>query len=166
MEGNTAFQEKHLLPTVKWRLHHSLELVQGLGPLLKSRVRWSQPSINKFFRIMFKHHSQSWSLWCWTFQQDSDPKHSWKSTKASCRGRNTMLWNGHHCLLTWNVIENWWDDLKQAVNTWLTSDLNEVERFCKEEINIIPSRRKVPKCFHMTVCGTKSQKQFTLLIVK
>ena len=35
-------------------------LMQGLGPLLKSRVG-IQPSMNRFFRIMFKHQSQSWS---------------------------------------------------------------------------------------------------------
>lgn len=34
-------------------------LVQGLGPLLKSRMGCHKPSINIFFRIMYNHHSQN-----------------------------------------------------------------------------------------------------------
>lgn len=46
-QKNTAFQEKHLLPMVKF------------GILLMFRVAWIPLSISQFLRIMFKNLSQS-----------------------------------------------------------------------------------------------------------
>uniref|UniRef100_A0AAZ3SPR8 Transposase Tc1-like domain-containing protein n=1 Tax=Oncorhynchus tshawytscha TaxID=74940 RepID=A0AAZ3SPR8_ONCTS len=62
-QTNTAFQEKHLPPTVKiwWWFHHAVGLwpVSVLGILLKLRVAWIPLNISRFLGIILKNQSQS-----------------------------------------------------------------------------------------------------------
>ncbi len=76
-----------------------------------------------------------------TFQQDSDPKHTAKITKE-------WLHNNSVTVLEWpsqspdlNPIEHLWRDLKMAVHQRLPSNLTELERICKEEWQRIPKSR-------------------------
>ncbi|KAI2654844.1 Transposable element Tcb1 transposase [Labeo rohita] len=73
-----------------------------------------------------------------TFQQDSDPKHTAKITKE-------WLHNNSVTVLEWpsqspdlNPVEHLWRDLKMSVHQRLPSNLTELERICKEEWQRIP----------------------------
>ncbi len=95
-----------------------------------------------------------------TFQQDNDPKHTAKITKA-------WLHNNSVTVLEWpsqspdlNPIEHLWRDLKMAVHQRLPSNLTELERICKEEWQRIPKSRceKLVASFpkrHMAVLNQK-----------
>ncbi|KAI4873299.1 hypothetical protein NFI96_000469 [Prochilodus magdalenae] len=115
---NTALQEKHLLPTVKFdggEYQETLETnVQESVTKLKLRQGW-------------------------IFQQDNDPKHCSKSTNAFMQRNkyNVLEWPSQSPDL--NIIENLWCHLKRAVYARKSSNLNELEMFCKEEWSKIPS---------------------------
>ncbi|MBN3292666.1 TCB1 transposase, partial [Polypterus senegalus] len=75
------------------------------------------------------------------FQQDNDPKHSSKSTKTFMQREksNVLEWLSQSPDL--NIIENLWNDLKQAVHARQPSNLTELERLCIEEWSKIPPSR-------------------------
>lgn len=105
MAGKTTHFEKnncYLLlilvevPSCCWVLW----VVQGLGPLLKLRIRLIQPSINGFFRIMSKHQSRSWSYTgVGSSYKTMTQKTVWNLQRHSCRQRITMFWSGLHTRL-------------------------------------------------------------------
>uniref|UniRef100_A0A8C4RKI3 Transposase Tc1-like domain-containing protein n=1 Tax=Erpetoichthys calabaricus TaxID=27687 RepID=A0A8C4RKI3_ERPCA len=104
-QKNTAFQEKHLLPTVKFG-GGSIMLwccVASSGTEALVKVEGQMNSTQ--YQQILQHNVQASVTKLklhrgWIFQQDNDPKHSWKSTKAFMRRRSTMLWNGRHSPLT------------------------------------------------------------------
>uniref|UniRef100_A0A673XKP2 Tc1-like transposase DDE domain-containing protein n=1 Tax=Salmo trutta TaxID=8032 RepID=A0A673XKP2_SALTR len=145
-QKNTAFQEKHLLPTVKFG-EGSIMLwgcvaSAGTGNLVKVEGRMDSTQYQQILGNNVEESVTKLKLRRgWIFQQDNDPKHCSKSTRAF------MQRNKYH-VLEWpsqspdlNIIENLWDDLKRAVHARQPSNLTELEMFCKEEWSKIPSSR-------------------------
>ncbi|CAJ0919163.1 unnamed protein product [Ranitomeya imitator] len=117
---------------------------------------------NLFKSALHLRHGQRF-----TFQQDSDPKHTAKITKE-------WLQNNSVTILDWpsqspdlKPIGHLWRDLKMAVHQHAPSNLMEQERICKEEWQRIPTSRKTSRPllnpsteFAIT---TSSGKQFQIL---
>ena len=74
-------------------------------------------------------------------QQDNDPKHTSKSTRAWMQEQRlrVMKWPSQSPDL--NPIEMLWLDLKQKVQARKPSNLAELEEFCKQEWSMIPRER-------------------------
>uniref|UniRef100_A0A8C5DP94 Transposase n=1 Tax=Gouania willdenowi TaxID=441366 RepID=A0A8C5DP94_GOUWI len=143
---NTAFQEKHLLPTVKfgggsimlWGCVSSA----GTGNLVKVEGRMDSSQYQQILENNVQESVTKLKLRRgWIFQQDNDPKHCSKSTKAFMQRNkyNILEWPSQSPDL--NIIENVWCALKRAVHARKPSNLTELEMICREEWSKIPPTR-------------------------
>ncbi|KAG2465277.1 TCB1 transposase, partial [Polypterus senegalus] len=141
---NTAFQEKHLLPTVKYGggsiMLWGCVASAGTGNLVKVEGCMDSTQYQQILETNVQESVTKLKLrQGWIFQQDNDPKHCSKSTKAFMQRNkyNVLEWPSQSPDL--NIIENLWCELKRAVHARKPSNLNELERICKEEWSKIPS---------------------------
>ncbi|KAI4885875.1 hypothetical protein NFI96_032822 [Prochilodus magdalenae] len=141
---NTALQEKHLLPTVKFG-GGSIMLwgcVASTGTINLVKVEGRMDS-NQYQQILETNVQESVTKLKmrrgWIFQQDNDPKHCSKSSNAFMQRNkyNVLEWPSQSPAL--NIIENLWCHLKRAVHARKPSNQKELEMFCKEEWSKIPS---------------------------
>uniref|UniRef100_A0A3Q2PWK9 Tc1-like transposase DDE domain-containing protein n=1 Tax=Fundulus heteroclitus TaxID=8078 RepID=A0A3Q2PWK9_FUNHE len=145
-QKNTAFQEQHLLPTVKFGggsiMLWGCVANAGTGNLVKVEGRMDSIQYQQILENNVQESVTKLKLHQgWIFQQDNDPKHRSKSTQAFMQRNNynVLEWPSQSPDL--NIIEHLWDDLKQAVYARRPSNLTELELFCKEEWSKIPSSR-------------------------
>ncbi|KAI4892626.1 hypothetical protein NFI96_034105, partial [Prochilodus magdalenae] len=140
---NQAYEQKNTLPTVKhgggsimlWGCFAS----NGTGKL--QRVQGTMNSL-QYQEILEENVMESVTNLRlgrrWTFQQDNDPKHTSKSTRAwlNMKGWNILEWPSQSPDL--NPIENLWWDLKKAVAVRKPKNVTELEAFAHEEWAKIP----------------------------
>lgn len=141
-----AFQDKRLLPTVKLGdgsiMQWGCVVSAGTGNFVKVEGRLDS---SQYQQILANNVQESVtklkSCWGWILQQDNDPKHCSKSTKAFMQRNNynVLEWPSQSPDL--NIIENLWCDLKRAVHAQKPSNLTELEMYCKEQWSKIPSTR-------------------------
>ncbi|KAI4881427.1 hypothetical protein NFI96_001440 [Prochilodus magdalenae] len=126
---NTALQEKHLLPTVKFG-GGSIMLwgcVASTGTRNLVKVEGPMDS-NQYQQILETNVQESVTKLKlrrgWIFQQDNDPKHCSKSTNAFMQRNkyNVLEWPSQSPDL--NIIENLWCHFKRAVHARKPSNLN------------------------------------------
>uniref|UniRef100_A0A8C5PZP6 Tc1-like transposase DDE domain-containing protein n=1 Tax=Leptobrachium leishanense TaxID=445787 RepID=A0A8C5PZP6_9ANUR len=143
---NKAYEEKNTLPTVKhgggsimlWGCFASA----GTGKL--QRVQGTMNSL-QYQEILDDNVMQSVTNLRlgrrWPFQQDNDPKHTSKSTRAwlQIKGWNILEWPSQSPDL--NPIENLWWDLKKAVAVRKPKNVTELEAFAHDEWAKIPVDR-------------------------
>ncbi|KAI4874721.1 hypothetical protein NFI96_007701 [Prochilodus magdalenae] len=154
---NQAYEQKNTLPTVKhgggsimlWGCFAS----NGTGKL--QRVQGTMNSL-QYQEILEENVMESVTNLRlgrrWTFQQDNDPKHTSKSTRAwlNMKGWNILEWPSQSPDL--NPIENLWWDLKKAVAVRKPKNVTELEAFAHEEWAKIPIGRCVKLCFTLESC--------------
>ncbi|KAK3533217.1 hypothetical protein QTP70_013621 [Hemibagrus guttatus] len=77
----------------------------------------------------------------WVLQQDNDPKHTSKSTSEWLKKNKmkTLEWPSQSPDL--NLIEMLWHDLKKVVHARKSSNVAELQQFCKDEWAKIPPHR-------------------------
>lgn len=143
---NTAYEEKNTLPTVKhgggsimlWGCFAS----SGTGNLY--RVNGIMDS-TQYQDILGKNVAPSVRKLKlgrqWTLQQDNDPKHTSKSTKAWLEKKSWKILEWPSQSPDLNPIENLWWDLKKAVAARRPNNIAQLEAIALEEWDKIPKER-------------------------
>uniref|UniRef100_A0A8C5LJZ5 Transposase n=1 Tax=Leptobrachium leishanense TaxID=445787 RepID=A0A8C5LJZ5_9ANUR len=143
---NQAYEEKNTFPTVK-RGGGSIMLWGGFASAGTGKLQRVQGTMNslQYQEILDDNVMQSVTNLRlgrrWTFQQDNDPKHTSKSTRAwlQIKGWNILEWPSQSPDL--NPIENLWWDLKKAVAVCKPKNVTELEAFAHDEWAKIPVDR-------------------------
>ncbi|KAG2468920.1 TCB1 transposase, partial [Polypterus senegalus] len=143
----TAHHQANTIPTVKHVKYGGGSIMlwgcvasAGTGNLVKVEGRMDSTQYQQILETNVQESVTKLKLRRgWIFQQDNDPKHCSKSTKAFIQRNkyNVLEWPSQSPDL--NRIENLWCELKRAVHARKPSNLNELEIFCKEEWSKIPS---------------------------
>ena len=143
---NEAYAEKNTLPTVKhgggsvmlWGCFASsgtgkLYRVEGKMNSIKYQEILGENVMPSVRKLKLGRH--------WTFQQDNDPKHTSKSTKAWFQQRSWKILEWPSQSPDLNPIENLWWDLKKAVAKRKPKNIRELEAIACEEWAKIPQER-------------------------
>ena len=137
---NEAYAEKNTLPTLK----HGSGSVMLWGCFTSScignlqRIGFNQVSGN----TVRKCHALCEELGCHlTFQQDSDPKHTSKSTKAWFQKKSWKLIEWPSQSPDLNPTEHLWWDLKKVVVPSKPKNISELMAFAHDEWAKMPQER-------------------------
>ena len=143
---NEAHAEKNTLPTVKhgggsvmlWGCFSS----SGTGKLYRIEGKMNSIKYQEILAENVMPSVRKLKLWRhWTFQQDNDPKHTSKSTKAWFQKKSWKILEWPSQSPDLNPIENLWWDLKKAVAKRKPKNIRELEAIACEEWAKIPQER-------------------------
>ena len=137
MRKNKAYAEKNTLPTVKhgsgsvmlWGCFTSsgtgnLQHVEGKMDAVKYQEILGEKVMPSVRKLKLGRH--------WTFQQDNDPKHTSKSTKAWFQKKSWKILEWPSQLPDLNPIENLLWDLKKRVAACKPKNICELKAFAHE----------------------------------
>ncbi|KAK3508611.1 hypothetical protein QTP70_035201, partial [Hemibagrus guttatus] len=145
-KSNTTFQEKIIIPTVKYGggsvMVWGCFAASGPGRLAVINGTMNSAVYQKILKENVRPSVCDLKLKRpWVLQQDNDPKHTSKSTSEWLKKNKmkTLEWPSQSPDL--NPIEMLWHDLKKVVHARKPSNVAELQQFCKDEWAKIPPQR-------------------------
>ncbi|KAK3528815.1 hypothetical protein QTP70_011602 [Hemibagrus guttatus] len=146
LPGNTAFQKKNIVPTVKYGggsvMVWGCFAASGPGRLAVINGTMNSAVYQKILKENVRPSVCDLKLKrTWVLQQDNDPKHTSKSTSEWLKKNKmkTLEWPSQSPDLS--PIEMLWHDLKKVVHAQKPSTVVELQQFCKDEWAKIPPQR-------------------------
>uniref|UniRef100_A0A8C6VVE8 Transposase Tc1-like domain-containing protein n=1 Tax=Nothobranchius furzeri TaxID=105023 RepID=A0A8C6VVE8_NOTFU len=144
--STTVFQTKNIIPTVKYGggsvMVWGCFAASGTGRLAVINGTMNSTVYPNILKENVRPSVRQLKLKpSWVLQQDSDPKHTSKSTSEWLKNNKmkTLEWPSQRPDL--NPIEMQWHDLKKAVHAGKPSNKAELQQFCKDEWAKIPPER-------------------------
>ena len=127
---STHWKERPACSEAWWRLSDALGSACGGQDGFKYQEILGENVMPSVRKLNLERH--------WTFQQDQDPKHTSKSTKAWFQKKSWKIleWSSQSPDL--NLIENLWWDLKKVVAARKPKNIIELKAFAHEEWVKIP----------------------------